>query len=310
MSASARDAAEADVTPDEMQTRLLYRDGLMLVIDKPTGVAVHRGPKGGASLEDDFGALRFGLPRAPSLAHRLDRDTSGCLVLGRHRKALAELGRLFKQGRIGKTYWAVVEGSPDSHEGRIELPLGRLDATRGWWMKPDPQGQPAVTIWRVLGAHRSPPPCKVEVDLPSAARVGVKGATASLRPDGFAGAPPAPGEGKTLTWLALEPLTGRTHQLRVHCAEMGWPIVGDAIYGTQASLRRLRNEPLPRTGGAVLHLHSREIVVPLYKNRAPIRITAPVPQHMRDRLALCGWKDDIVNGPREAGEERAHRPDQ
>ena len=86
------------MTPEEMVSRLLYRDGLMLVIDKPAGIAVHRGPKGGASLEDHFDALRFGLPRAPALAHRLDRDTSGCLVLGRHRKALAQLGRLFKNG--------------------------------------------------------------------------------------------------------------------------------------------------------------------------------------------------------------------
>src|SRR5205085_6258570 len=127
------------MTPEEMVSRLLYRDGLMLVVDKPAGFAVHRGPKGGASLEDYFDALRFGLPRSPALAHRLDRDTSGCLVLGRHRKALAELGRLFKSGRVGKTYWAVVEGGPEADEGRVELPLGRKDETRGWWMKSDPQ---------------------------------------------------------------------------------------------------------------------------------------------------------------------------
>src|SRR5208282_516365 len=137
------------MTAEEMMSRLLYRDGLMLVIDKPAGFAVHRGPKnsnkGGASLEDHFGALRFGLPRPPALAHRLDRDTSGCLVLGRHRKALAQLGRLFKSGAIDKTYWAVVEDGPDTDEGVIELPLGRLDVTRGWWMKHDPRGRSAVT---------------------------------------------------------------------------------------------------------------------------------------------------------------------
>ena len=81
------------MTPEEMVARLLYRDGLMLVIDKPAGFAVHKGPKGGESLEDYFGALRFGLPRAPALAHRLDRDTSGCLVLGRHPKALRQIVR-------------------------------------------------------------------------------------------------------------------------------------------------------------------------------------------------------------------------
>ena len=123
-----------------MLGRLLYRDGLMLVIDKPAGIAVHRGPKGGESLEDYFDALRFGLPRNPALAHRLDKDTSGCLALGRHRKALALLGKLFKQGKIGKTYWAVVEGGPEGEAGRIDIPLGKLDETRGWWMKPDPHG--------------------------------------------------------------------------------------------------------------------------------------------------------------------------
>src|ERR1700687_4047975 len=107
------------MTPEEMLARLLYRDGLMLVIDKPAGLAVHRGPKGGESLEDYFDALRFGLARNPSLAHRLDRATSGCLVLGRHRKALALLGKLFKNGAIDKTYWAVVEGAPDAEEGEI-----------------------------------------------------------------------------------------------------------------------------------------------------------------------------------------------
>jgi tRNA pseudouridine32 synthase / 23S rRNA pseudouridine746 synthase len=228
------------MNPEEIVARLLYRDGLMLVIDKPAGFAVHKGPKGGESLEDYFGALRFGLPRAPALAHRLDRDTSGCLVLGRHRKALAELGRLFKAGKVGKTYWAVVEGSPAEDEGRIDLPLGRKDATRGWWMKHDPQGQPAETTWKVLGR------------------------------DG------------PLTWLALEPLTGRTHQLRVHCAAKGWPIVGDSIYGTA-----------PRAGGPPLHLHSREIVVPLYKNREPIRVSAPVPLHMSEQLNACGWMGEV-----------------
>ncbi|MGI8526392.1 MAG: RluA family pseudouridine synthase [Pseudolabrys sp.] len=225
-----------EMTPEDILARLLYRDGLMLVIDKPPGLSVHRGPKGGTGLEDYFDLLRFGLPRMPALAHRLDKDTSGCLVLGRHRKALASLGLLFKQRKVGKTYWAVVEGGPIEDEGRIDLALGKLDDTRGWWMKPDPNGQPAETVWKVMG-----------------------------RAD-------------KMTWLALEPLTGRTHQLRVHCAEMGFPVVGDNIYGSA-----------PRIGGPPLHLLSREVVVPIYKNKDAIKVTAPVPAHMRARLAACGW---------------------
>jgi tRNA pseudouridine32 synthase/23S rRNA pseudouridine746 synthase len=306
------------VTPEEIIARLLYRDGLMLVLDKPAGFAVHKGPKGGESLEDYFGALRFGLPRAPALAHRLDRDTSGCLVLGRHRKALAELGRLFKAGRVGKTYWALVEGGPADDEGRIDLPLGRKDATRGWWMKHDPQGQPAVTTWKVLGrtpsfstsdepasataraAGSSPPPCG------EGSGVGVAvGGSSSLNnnyplptppPQGGEGADrasgkdvgqPATNDGAThhLTWLALEPLTGRTHQLRVHCAAMGWPILGDSVYGSA-----------PRTGGPGLHLHAREITVPLYKNRAPIHVIAPLPPHMQSALRACGWPGEAPKG--------------
>ncbi len=219
------------MTPEEMQARLLYRDGLLLVIDKPAGIAVHRGPKGGDNLESGFAALRFGLPRDPALAHRLDRETSGCLVLGRHHKALERLGLLFKQGKVGKTYWAVVEGAPTDEEGLIDLPLARLDASRGWWMKVDPLGLKAQTQWKVLGRDEK------------------------------------------LALLALTPLTGRTHQLRVHCAAIGFPILGDRIYGT-------RGEQV-----APLHLHARAVEIPLYKNKESVRVEAPVPPHMREQVA-------------------------
>jgi tRNA pseudouridine32 synthase / 23S rRNA pseudouridine746 synthase len=232
------------ITTADLLDRVLYRDGLMLVVDKPAGLPVHRGPKGGASLEDHFDALRFGLPRPPALAHRLDKDTSGCLVLGRHRKALAHLGLLFKHGKVGKTYWAVVEGGPDEQQGTIDLPLGRLDQQRGWWMKPDPHGLASVTTWRVMGRS-------------------------------------AAAAGKGLAWLALTPLTGRTHQLRVHCAASGWPIIGDSIYGNA-----------PRFTGPPQMLHAREVVVPLAKNRSPARVTAPVPDHMGEALRACGWNGD------------------
>ena len=229
------------MTPEETRARLLYRDGLMLVLDKPAGVAVHRGPKGGSSLEDDFAALRFGLPRNPALAHRLDRETAGCLILGRHHKALETLGLLFKQGKIGKTYWAIVAGAPEGEEGAIDLPLGRLDDKRGWWMKVDPNGQKALTLWQVKGR-------------------GI-----------WRGAP--------IAWLELKPQTGRTHQLRVHCAAVGWPILGDAIYGDAR-----------RASAAVAGAQGRRAA--LESRKPPIEVEAPAPPHMLETLAACGFAGD------------------
>ncbi len=86
---------------------------------------------------------------------------------------------------------------------------------------------------------------------------------------------------KALTWLAMEPITGRTHQLRVHCAASGWPIVGDNIYGNG-----------PRFGEPSLHLHAREIVIPISKNKPPVRVEAPVPFHLQERLRACGWNGE------------------
>lgn len=185
--------------PGFLLDRLLYRDGLILVVDKPAGLPVHAGPKGGPNLEHYLDDLRFGLPNPPHLAHRLDRDTSGCLVLGRHRKALRRLGRLFEQGQVEKVYWAVVQGTPDPASGRIDKPLEkRSTAARGWWMQvAEAGGQRAVTDYRVL-------------------------ATAGDR-----------------SLVECHPRTGRTHQLRVHLAAIGHAIAGDTVYGDVPAPRLL-----------------------------------------------------------------------
>jgi RluA family pseudouridine synthase len=227
-----RPAVPRQAPPAAIAARILLLREDLLVIDKPAGLAVHRGPRGGPSLEDWLEALRMGKRHLPQPAHRLDTDTAGCLALGRTKPALAALGRIFAEGRARKTYWAVVRGGPAAAaEGVAEAPLRKASsAARGWRMVVDPAGQPAVTRWRVLG------------------------------------------RGAGMAWLELTPLTGRTHQLRVHCAAAGWPILGDPVYGAGEA------------GG--LHLLARELALPL---DPPAAAQAGVPEHMRAALRACGY---------------------
>ena len=212
---------------------MLLRDANLIILDKPAGLPVHAGPKAQDNLEALLPGLSFGLRHVPALAHRLDQDTSGCLVLARHPKALSRLGRLFGAGRVEKTYWAVVEGRPAEDEGVIDLALRKVTGPAGWRIVPDPTGQKSLSRWRVLG-----------------------------RGDGLA-------------WLEVKPETGRTHQIRVHLAAQGWPILGDPFYGTAG--------PVP------LQLLSRRIAVPYWADRPPVTAEAPPPPAMRDALRRCGW---------------------
>jgi tRNA pseudouridine32 synthase / 23S rRNA pseudouridine746 synthase len=213
----------------DLSARVLYRDSQLIVIDKPAGLPVHPGPLQKESIESLLGVLAFGLSQPPIPAHRLDHDTSGCLILARNDRARRKLGRLFSSGRIEKVYWAIVEGAPPVAEGRIDLPLRKVTRKEGWRMVTDPAGHAAATDYKVLG------------------------------------------RGGSLTWLELRPRTGRTHQIRIHCAALGCPILNDPLYGTA-------------TGGEPLHLFARSVAVPFYEGRPPIEVVAPPPPHMQSAL--------------------------
>lgn len=218
------------MSTEELHSRILYRDALILVLNKPSGIPVHPANGSKHNLEQYFSELQFGLPRPPALAHRLDLGTSGCLVLARHAEAARRLGELFSAGHIKKSYHAVVMGHVLADEGRIDIPLSKLsDSKKHWWMKADPKGTiTALSEYRVIK------------------RLSDK------------------------TVLELRPHTGRTHQLRVHCAALGHPIIGDYIYGPHGEQAKLEK----------LHLHAERIEIPLYPKKPALIIEAPWPAHM------------------------------
>ncbi|MEA2998242.1 MAG: tRNA pseudouridine32 synthase / rRNA pseudouridine746 synthase [Sphingomonadales bacterium] len=130
---------------------VLFIDGEAIVIDKPAGLAVHPGVKTPESLEDYLKHFRFGFQRAPTAVHRLDRDTSGCLLLARHPKAHKRFQQEFEAGKVAKTYLAVLDGVPQAAEGRIDMALGKVSTREaGWRIVPDAAGKAAVTNWRML----------------------------------------------------------------------------------------------------------------------------------------------------------------
>lgn len=197
---------------------LLHRDTHLVVIDKPAGLAVHPGPRTPASLEDFLPALAFDNRRLPTISHRLDRDTSGCLILARHPKAVRRVAAMFEAGEIRKVYWAVLDTLPEADSGSVDAPLFKISsAEAGWRMVIDRRGKRAVTHWQVIDR---------------AARL-----------------------------IEFRPETGRTHQLRVHAASIGHPIIGDPVYGA---------------GKGPMRLHARALTLP-YDPALPLSVTAPLP---------------------------------
>jgi 23S rRNA pseudouridine955/2504/2580 synthase len=227
--------ARLTVSDDEaraLQAAVLYKDEDVLAINKPPGLAVQGGTGLNRHLDGMLDALRFDAAERPRLVHRLDRDTSGVLLLARHAQAAAELAAAFRRKDCRKIYWAIVVGVPKPERGRIELALAKLPGRAGERMEPDEAGKPAVTEYRVIDRA-----------------------------------------GRQAAWLELAPLTGRTHQLRAHCAALGTPILGDAKYAGAGAFLGLPG--MARR----LHLHARSIRLPR-PDRRWIEVTAAPPPHM------------------------------
>jgi len=224
-----------------LQAAVLYKDDDVLAINKPAGLAVQGGTGLDRHLDAMLDALRFEAAERPRLVHRLDRNTSGVLLLARHVRAAAELAEAFRRKDCHKLYWAVVAGVPRQDSGRIDLALAKLPGRAGERMAPDEEGKTAVTEYRVLDRA-----------------------------------------GKQAAWLELRPLTGRTHQLRAHCAALGTPILGDRKYGGEAA--SLRGGEIARR----LHLHARSIELARAGGRM-LRVTAPPPPYLTVTLAFLGF---------------------
>lgn len=241
--------AVSDRDADEIQRMVIHRDDQVIVLNKPPGLAVQGGSGTEKHVDGMLDALRFGYEDRPRLVHRLDKDTSGLLLIARTGQAAKRLAESFRDRETEKLYWAVVVGVPPRKEGTIDLPLAKRPGARDReLMQVDhEQGQKALTHFR-------------EID-----RIG-----------------------KRAAFLALWPRTGRTHQLRVHCAEIGCPILGDRKYGGEEALLSTLTE------ARRLHLHARRLALPHPSGRGELKVEAEPPPHFRRTIEALGFSTDGV----------------
>lgn len=226
------------------ESLILYQDDHVIALNKPYGIPVQGGTKVERHIDGLIAALQFDKDEKPRLVHRLDRDTSGVLLLARTRKVASILGKTFRTRSARKIYWALVVGVPRPAQGKISLPLLK---------QPGPQGDRMHVV-------------RDDVD-------GAQQSTSFYSVVGKAA--------EKLSWISLKPVTGRTHQLRVHMAYIGHPIVGDVKYG----------EELAFPGGEIpekMHLHARRLTVP-HPVRGTLDITAPLPPHMQESWDLLNF---------------------
>ncbi len=237
-----------------VRSLVIHRDDDVIVLNKPHGLAVQGGAKTTRHLDALLDGLKFDAEQKPKLVHRLDRDTSGCLVLARHPRAAAFLADAFRDRETHKIYWAVVIGSPRPKVGEI----------RGWMRK-----APGVH-----DADREMMQQAVQTD---------EGAVHAITQ--YAVLSEAAGRA---AWVALRPVTGRTHQLRFHMAEIGHAIAGDPKYKC--------DRPSPNDLQGALLLHARAIRLP-HPSGGELKVVAPTPPHMRAAFDLLGFDERDARDP-------------
>ena len=235
------------------QSMVIHRDPQAIVLNKPPGLATQGGTKTHDHVDRLLDALWFDAEGRPKLVHRLDKDTSGALLLARTARAAAYFSKHFSGRSAKKTYWALVVGVPKVEDGVIDLPLAKQPGTGGEKMHVDEEeGQPARTRYRVVEQA-----------------------------------------GNRAAWVQLQPFTGRTHQLRVHMAAIGHPIVGDGKYGGQDAFL---------TGGISrkMHLHARRIQID-HPDGGKLDVTAEPPSHIAESFDTLGFDRPAGDQPFEDG---------
>lgn len=238
-----RRLSKADI--DFMRSLVIYKDADVIVLNKPAGIAVQGGSGQVRHIDGLLDALRFEKDEKPRLVHRLDKDTSGILLLGRSANAAAKLADAFASREAKKVYWALVYGKPKLLSGKIDAPLAKMSGEKGGeQMRVDfENGQRAQTLYHVM--------------------------------DSLA---------RKTSWLEMMPLTGRTHQLRVHCLALNTPIVGDGKYmDKQRESMGLKDEHK-------LHLHARAIKIP-HPKKGVLELYAPIPPHMKASFEFLGFDE-------------------
>ena len=232
----------------EIRKMILHMDESVIVLNKPAGLPVQGGSGQYRHVDGLLEGLRFDFPVKPRLAHRLDKDTSGVLVLGRTRQAAKHLAEAFKMRTTRKIYWALLSGVPKPREGTISYNLAKVVTSNGEKVVVDRDSQKAVTDYSV-----------VEMAAQKAC------------------------------WVAFKPLTGRTHQLRVHAVALGTPIVGDGKYGGSEAF-------LDGVISKKMHLHAREITIS-HPDGSDLTVTAPLDRHMVESWKLFDFHENDYEDP-------------